>query len=53
MTKKFLIEKEGRIISDSDIFIAATAFSNNLILVTNNEAHFGRIENLIIENWTS
>ncbi len=50
---KASLKKKGRIISDSDIFIAATAFSNNLILVTNNEEHFGRIENLTIENWTS
>jgi len=50
---KATLKKKGRIISDSDIFIAATAFSNNFILVTNNEAHFGRIENLTIENWAS
>ncbi len=50
---KASLKKKGRIISDSDIFIAATAFSNNLILVTNNETHFERIENLAIENWTS
>ena len=50
---KASLKKKGRIISDSDIFIAATAFSNNLILVTNNEEHFGRIENLKIENWAS
>ena len=50
---KATLKKKGRIISDSDIFIAGTAFSNNLVLVTNNEAHFGRIENLTIENWAS
>ncbi|HHC24783.1 MAG TPA: type II toxin-antitoxin system VapC family toxin [Desulfobacterales bacterium] len=50
---KASLKRKGRIISDSDIFIAATAFSNNLILVTNNEEHFGRIKNLTIENWAS
>jgi len=50
---KASLKRKGRIISDSDIFIAATACSNNLILVTNNEDHFGRIENLAIENWTN
>jgi tRNA(fMet)-specific endonuclease VapC len=50
---KASLKRKGRIISDPDIFIAATAFSNNLILVTNNGAHFSRIENLAIENWIS
>ncbi|GEM_PF-51839 len=50
---KASLKSKGRIISDSDIFIAATACSNNCILVTNNEGHFGRIENLMIENWAA
>ncbi len=50
---KASLKSKGQIISDSDIFIAATAISNAFTLVTNNEAHFGRIENLTIENWTS
>lgn len=50
---KARLKSTGQIISDSDIFIAATAISNDFVLVTNNEAHFGRIENLTIENWTS
>ena len=36
---------------DADLFIAACALANNLILVTNNEKHFRRIENLKLENW--
>jgi len=50
---KALLKSRGQIISDSDIFIAATAVSNNFTLVTNNEKHFRRIENLETENWTS
>jgi len=50
---KASLKSKGQIISDSDIFIAATAISNTFTLLTNNEAHFGRIENLTIENWTS
>lgn len=50
---KTSLKNKGRIISDSDLFIAATAVSNNFILVTNNERHFGRIENLKTENWAS
>lgn len=43
---------KGKILCDSDMFIAGIAISNNLIVVTNNEKHFGRIKNLKIENWT-
>jgi len=45
------LEKEGNIIDDADIFIAACALENNLVLVTNNEKHFSRIQGLRIENW--
>ena len=33
------------------IFIASTALSNQLILVTDNIKHFDRIEAISIENW--
>ncbi len=46
------LKKKGEIINDSDLFIAAIALSRNLTLVTNNERHFQRIEDLNIENWT-
>jgi len=49
---KYLLKSKGNIISDSDLFIAAAAISNNLVLVTNNERHFKRIDNLEITNWT-
>jgi len=45
------LEKEGKIIDDADLFIATCALTNNLILITNNEKHFGRIESLKLENW--
>ena len=45
------LNKNGTLISDSDLFIASTAISNDLILVTNNEKHFNRINYLKIENW--
>ena len=48
---KAALEKEGKIIDDADLFIAACALVNNLILVTNNKKHFSRIENLKLENW--
>lgn len=45
------LKKQGKLIDDFDILIAAVALSNEMILVTNNERHFERIPNLIIENW--
>lgn len=49
---KSLLKSQGKIICDSDLFIAAAAISNDLILVTNNERHFERIDMLKITNWT-
>jgi tRNA(fMet)-specific endonuclease VapC len=48
---KYLLKSQGKIICDSDLFIAAIAISNDLILVTNNERHFDRIDKLEITNW--
>jgi len=45
------LRKKGKIIGELDMQIAGVALSNNLILVTNNEKEFNRIENLKIENW--
>lgn len=45
------LEKEGKIIDDADLFIAACALTNNLILITNNEKHFEKIGSLKLENW--
>lgn len=46
------LKSKGQIICDSDMFIAASALSNEFTLVTNNERHFKRVENLKIENWS-
>ncbi|MCC6549022.1 MAG: hypothetical protein IT279_03015 [Ignavibacteriaceae bacterium] len=43
--------KKGRIIDDADIFIAATAITNELHLVTNNIKHFENIPEIKLENW--
>ena len=45
------LKQSGNLILDADIMIAATALTHNLILVTNNQKHFGRIEGLMIANW--
>lgn len=45
------LEKEGTPIGPYDVLIAATALTNNDILVTRNTKEFERIEGLQLENW--
>ncbi|MEA3415489.1 MAG: type II toxin-antitoxin system VapC family toxin [Thermodesulfobacteriota bacterium] len=45
------LQSQGKIIGNMDILIGSQAVSRELILVTNNEKEFNRIENLQIENW--
>lgn len=51
--KKARLRKGGTLIDDFDLFIACTASSNNLIMVTDNEKHFERISSITIVNWVS
>jgi len=44
--------KVGIVIEDFDLLIAATALTNNQILVTNNTKHFDKIDGLVLENWS-
>lgn len=48
---KAQLRKQGMLIEDFDLVIAATARTHNLRLVTNNEQHFERISGLHTENW--
>ena len=48
---KAMLEKDGKIIDDADLFIAACALNDNATLVTNNEKHFKKIKGLKVENW--
>ncbi|CAA9588009.1 MAG: hypothetical protein AVDCRST_MAG18-4276 [uncultured Thermomicrobiales bacterium] len=45
------LESHGTSLAEADLRIAAIAIARNLILVTGNGRHFGRITNLTIENW--
>lgn len=45
------LRKNGELINDADILIAATVLANDSVLVTNNTDHFKRVKNLKIENW--
>jgi tRNA(fMet)-specific endonuclease VapC len=49
--QKARLRKMGATIDDFDLLIGCSAIKNSLILVTNNENHFERIENIKIENW--
>jgi predicted nucleic acid-binding protein len=45
------LSRRGELIADADILIAASALVRGLGIVTNNEEHFKRIQNLHVENW--
>jgi tRNA(fMet)-specific endonuclease VapC len=45
------LKKEGNLIEDADILMAATAIVEELVLITNNIKHFKRIKGLKIDNW--
>ncbi len=51
--EKARLRSEGNIVDDFDLLIGSTAVANNMILVTNNEKHFQRLNNINIENWTT
>jgi len=44
------LKRQGRLLPDADILIAAVALTYNLTLVTA-DSHFDRIEDLKVENW--
>lgn len=48
---KAQLTKQGKIIGENDIHIAAHARSEGLVLVSNNLKEFERIEGLRLENW--
>ena len=45
------LEKQGRIIGVTDLHIAGHARSEGLVLITNNEKEFDRVEGLRLANW--
>ncbi len=48
---KSSLRKQGYLLPDADIFIAATTYKKATLLVTGNTRHFERFTNLNIENW--
>lgn len=45
------LHRQGALLPDADLLIAATALETQRTLVTNNLSHFQRIPNLIVETW--
>ena len=45
------LESSGRPIGNNDLWIAAHARALELVLVTNNEKEFSRVDGLAVENW--
>ena len=45
------MQTKGIIVPDLDLFIAATAISNNMILITHNTKDFKNIPGLMLEDW--
>jgi tRNA(fMet)-specific endonuclease VapC len=45
------LQKAGTLIEDADILIASMVKFKDFILVTNNTAHFHRIQDLKTDNW--
>jgi tRNA(fMet)-specific endonuclease VapC len=46
------LEKQGRMIGNNDLWIAAHAMALDVTLATNNESEFLRVTGLSVENWT-
>lgn len=49
--EKARLKTKGKIISDFDLLIGATAIVNDMILLTRNVLEFERMNNIRIENW--
>lgn len=45
------LRRRGQPTGDADILIGASALTHGFGVVTNNEAHFRRIEGLHVDNW--
>lgn len=47
------LKRTGQMIGDNDLWIAAHALAEDLVLVTNNTREFSRVPDLRIENWVA
>jgi len=49
--EKARLRKQGQVVDDFDLLIGVSSVANGMIMVTNNESHFERINGIQIENW--
>lgn len=49
--QKAAMRRNGSLIEDSDLWIGVTAVVYNMIMVTENVKHLGRVKNIHLENW--
>ncbi len=47
------LQKQGKMIGNNDLWLAAHARANDWIMVTNNEKEFIRVDGLKVENWVN
>jgi len=47
------LQRQGKLIGQMDMLIAAHAKANGYILVTNNVREFARVDGLAVEDWTA
>lgn len=45
------LERRGQLIGNNDLWIAAHALAEGMVLVTNNEREFRRVRDLKVQNW--
>lgn len=50
--EKTRLKRKGSIIAEFDLLIGSTALAHDLIMVTGNGNHLGKIEGIQIEDWT-
>ena len=51
-TEKARLRKLGQMVDDFDLLIGVTAVHNEMVMITNNTKHLGRIKNITLEDWT-
>jgi len=50
-TIKAYLRRQGMLIEDLDLLVAATALTLGMTLITNNTDHFSRVPGLLLDNW--
>lgn len=46
------LRQKGTPVDDIDLLIAGVAIANDLVLITHNQKHFGKIKELKLKDWT-